>query len=690
MAVLPPIDDVADIPGELPLESLPPNAGRFDVAEAARRDAAEVLRADEARLRLAIAAAQLRTWEWDFATNEFTWSQRREDADEDISAADEAERRVAEGIVEEDQPGVQDAMRNAFHDGRDFDHEFRMRTASGVRWVSARATVDRDADGNAVRMVGVAADVTDRHAVEDELRSSRAFLNSVVENIPIMVFVKDAADLRYVRVNRAGEELVGATREDMIGRDAFELFPDQGDDFTAHDREVLDGKVVVDIPTEVMATRDKGDRILHTRKIPILDEQGVPRYLVGISEDVTVQQSTQRALEQASEAANQANQAKSEFLSRMSHELRTPLNSVLGFAQLLAMDELTTEQTEHVGFISQAGNHLLDLINEVLDIARIESGQLRLSLEPVHVADAIHAALDLVGPKARQLGVTITVASDQWDTHVVADNQRLMQVLLNLLSNALKYNRPGGRVSVDCACADGTVTMAVGDTGIGITPQNVAKLFTPFERLGAEHTDIEGSGVGLALSRDLVQQMGGTLEVVSTIGIGSTFTVSLPAVTPVVAPTPAEGASRPTMSVSSTDAVRVLYIEDNVANVRLIERAFSRQVGVQLMVAVQGHLGLELAIEHQPDLVMLDLHLPDMGGDELLRRLRAEPATAAIPVVMCSADASPGQIRRLLELGAAAYLTKPLDLAHLFDLIDRVRTGRSLATDHRPPGFPRD
>jgi signal transduction histidine kinase/ActR/RegA family two-component response regulator len=408
-----------------------------------------------------------------------------------------------------------------------------------------------------------------------------------------------------------------------------------------------------------------------------------------LAQAALAEQATRDALtERARDEADRANRAKSEFLSRMSHELRTPLNSVLGFAQLLSMDELTTEQAEHVGFIAQAGHQLLELINEVLDIARIESGQLRLLMEPVAISDVVQAAMALMRPKATQLDVVLAVRPSADQTYALADAQRLMQVLLNLLSNALKYNRPGGLAEVSWERSGGTVSVSVSDTGIGIAAPNMSKLFTPFERLGAEHTEIEGSGVGLALSRVLTQEMGGNLTGLSTIGVGSTFTLELPEAEPLAVASAVDPPRAHIAGQSPTNSVRVLYIEDNVGNVNLIERALRRRPGVELLTAVQARMGLDLAIEHQPDVILLDLHLFDLGGDEVLRRLQADPGTASIPVLMCSADASAGQIKRLLDLGAATYLTKPVDLPLLFELIEQVRRGQpinSSLSDNQAP-----
>jgi len=478
------------------------------------------------RLELALSAARLRTWVWDLATNRFAWSSYPDDDADGMPTRQVLEGRLSEEIVAADKGGVQDALRHALFAHVDFDETFRMNGASGVRWFSAQATVERDAAGVAVRMVGVAADVTERHLADEELHNSEAFLDSVVENIPTLVFVKDATDLTYVRVNAALETSSGCTREALIGLDDLALFPRRGAAFTAEDRAVLEGRVLVDIPAQAMMTID-GLRLFHVQKIPIFDEDGDPTYLLGIAEDITAHRSARRELEEARDLAEHASRAKSEFVSRMSHELRTPMNSVMGFAQLLRMDELTTEQNDYVGFIMHAGNHLLGLINEALDVASIETGNLRLSMEVVNVDDVVGEAVALMRPAARDAGVAIAMMPTHEAVFVWADRQRLVQVLLNLLSNALKYNRAGGSVVLSWESSGGTVSMSVADTGIGIAPANLCKLFVPFERLGAQATEIEGNGVGLALSRALTHQMDGNLTVSSSLGQGSTFTVEL-------------------------------------------------------------------------------------------------------------------------------------------------------------------
>lgn len=379
------------------------------------------------------------------------------------------------------------------------------------------------------------------------------------------------------------------------------------------------------------------------------------------------------AAKRARAEAELANRAKSEFLSRMSHELRTPLNAVLGFGQLLSMRDLDEPERESVDQILKGGQHLLGLINEILDIARIEAGKLALSLEPVDVAETINEALGLVRPLAAERGIEITLDLRAGDAHVVADRQRLSQVLLNLLSNAIKYNRANGFVRIAVAAApDDTVRIDVTDSGEGISDDGLTRLFTPFERLGADERQIDGTGLGLTLSKGLVEAMGGRLSVESEVGSGSTFRIELQ-----VAESPLGAGEAQHHRRAADDALpaadrryTILYIEDNLSNLKLVQRILGERQDVHLIAAMQGGLGLELAHEHRPDLVLLDLHLPDIQGDEVLARLQADPVFNGTPVVVLSADATKGRIERLLDDGASAYLSKPIDVKQFIDVIE--------------------
>jgi signal transduction histidine kinase/ActR/RegA family two-component response regulator len=400
---------------------------------------------------------------------------------------------------------------------------------------------------------------------------------------------------------------------------------------------------------------------------------GRPVKIVGTVQDMTDRRLVEEELTRRREAEHDY-QARSEFLSRISHELRTPMNSILGFAQLLEMDDLTEAQQENVALISKGGHHLLQLINEVLEISRIESGNLTVSVEPVHVESTVAEVLDLVRPLAAEHGVTLqNDLGEDSDHHVAADHQRLKQVLLNLLSNGIKYNRPNGSVRISLeALSTERVLILVTDTGRGIAEDKLAQVFSPFDRLGAEQTTIEGTGLGLTLSKHLVEAMGGTLGVESEPWIGSTFIVGLAAATgsgaaadhaaAELAPTGGDGAE--------AGAATVLYVEDNLSNFKLVEKVLKKRGEVRLLTAMEGALGLQLARQHRPDLILLDLHLPGMDGEELLRRLNEDPVTAAIPVLAVSADATRARVERVLTGGARAFITKPLDVERFLALVD--------------------
>ena len=362
---------------------------------------------------------------------------------------------------------------------------------------------------------------------------------------------------------------------------------------------------------------------------------------------------------QLKRAAEHANQAKSEFLSRMSHELRTPLNAILGFGQLLQRSPLEERQHRHTEHILKGGHHLLSLIDEVLEISRIESGSLGISVEPVSIVQAVEDAVELIAPIADQHHVTIeTDIAGYAEVYVLADLQRLKQVLLNLLSNAVKYNLRDGLIRIEATVDGQTLVLAVSDTGPGIAAENLPRLFDPFDRLGAEATGVEGTGLGLTLSRRLTEAMGGSIEVQSELGVGSSFQLRLVIGAPPAA-RPALGRRRESRTPAA--ACTVLCIEDNIANLRLIEEVLADE-GIEVIAATSGQLGVDIAASTRPEVVLLDVNLPDMRGDTVLKALRARPQTAAIPVIAVTADATDAQRRRMLELGVSAYLTKPLDI----------------------------
>jgi PAS domain S-box-containing protein len=410
--------------------------------------------------------------------------------------------------------------------------------------------------------------------------------------------------------------------------------------------------------------RKDGSRIwLSENARAVRDANGVVIFYEGAMQDMTERKRV--------DEVERASKAKSEFLSRMSHELRTPLNAILGFGQLLERQKPTEVQRTRISYILSAGRHLLELINEVLDISRIEAGHMQFSLEPVSVTDAVDEAIGLVLPLATERKIKIE-RTDLIDSSpiVLADRQRLKQVLLNLLANAVKYNRDAGRVIVDLALQPNEhFRISIIDEGPGIPSEKRSRLFAPFERLGAEAGLCEGTGLGLALSKRLVEAMAGTIGE-SAPASGSCFWIEFPQTKDVRREHGTERELTALLAGLNGQSKTLLYIEDNVSNLTLIEHLLSEYPPIKLISAMQGSLGLELAVRHQPDLILLDVHLPDLSGAEVLARLKANPRTSAIPVVVLSADATKSQIDRLLAAGANEYLTKPLEVDRFSKVVE--------------------
>jgi len=509
--------------------------------------------------------------------------------------------------------------------------------------------------------------------------------------MPDLLFELDA-DGRYLRVVAARPELTVQSPGELIGRRVSEVMPAESAQSVM--RAIADANVqncvwgrelALDVPAG-----KKWFEISVARKASL--DAGKPTFLL-VSRDVTERKQAERSLRKLNEElelrvtartaellsakneAERANQSKSDFLSRMSHELRTPLNAVLGFGQLLALSTREPRQSAHVRHILEAGQHLLDLINEILDLSRVESGQMALTLEPVSVRELVGECMVLVRPLAEAHGVELICEPVEADGQVLADRTRLRQVLINLLSNGIKYNRTGGRLWVRSAMLGDVLRLSVSDEGAGLTSEQQARLFVPFERLDADARQIEGTGIGLALSKRLVGMMGGRIGVDSRPGEGSTFWVSLPrceisaGLTQVHPRTP----WRLELAARAGQGQRtVLCIEDNDLNLRLIEHLLSHRPDLELLTAMTPVAGLEAATTRRPDLILLDINLPDMDGYEVLRRLRADTRTAAIPVIAVTSNAREEDKERARLAGFSAHVTKPIHVQGLMDEIDRL------------------
>jgi len=556
-----------------------------------------------------------------------------------------------------------------------------MKTIDGVRDFIVVRFLLRDGNGSPYAIVGIATDITERKRIEHDLAARDRLLETVRKASPDIITVMDRSG-RVRQVSDASRKILG------YGENA----PSRGDMSRVVHPDDL-GMVNETFARLLGGAADKADLRYRARHADghwvtldssaqaLADEHGAFAGAVVVTRDVTSGLASETRLYEAREAAEAASEAKSEFLSRMSHELRTPLNSVLGFAQLLRMDDLPTSQSDAVNHILAAGRHLLDLIDEVLDIARIESGHLELAMVGVPVAEIAADAVEITRPLAGRIGVSLNVGIDSESTLVVrADRQRLLQVLLNLLSNAVKYNHPGGRVEVTCEkTAPGRLRFVVSDTGRGIRPEDLARVFEPFDRLGAELTGPEGTGVGLPLSRQLTEHMGGRLEMSSEHGVGSTFFVELDAADdggglPKEVHRGERGASRRRPISSGT--FRVLLVEDDLESLELVEQILRRRPDVEVIAAMHVGLGIELAREHKPDLILLDVALGEPAGATVLTRFLEDRATSVIPIAVIGTQPAAHQMREMLDRGVVGFLTKPIDVRGLLSVLDAVSSSR--------------
>lgn len=516
-------------------------------------------------------------------------------------------------------------------------------------------------------------------AREQALREGEERFRMVVEGVrDYGIFALDLNGA-VVSWNAGAERIKGWTGDEIVGKHFSCFYPED----TRHEtpaRMLAAARLNERAEDEGWRVRKDGSRFWANVVITALrDDTGALKGYSKVTRDITERRRVEQDLLLAREEAEAASQAKSEFLSRMSHELRTPLNAILGFAQLMELDEgdLTDGNRRSLAQILKAGRHLLGLIDEVLDIAGIEAGRMQLAMESCSAGNLVREAIDLSQPIASSRGITIEEPDAPAELPPVwCDRRRVVQILLNLLSNAIKYNRPGGKVSLRVESHEGYVRVRVSDEGPGIDAVGASRLFVPFERIQASARDghIEGTGLGLALSKRLVEAMGGAIGFQNREVCGAEFYFDLPIAA--IAPPSLKPASRLAVNDLATSKRRgsILYVEDNLSNVQLIETLLMRRLpGAQLLTAMQGRLGLELAKRHRPDLILLDLHLPDMHGEDVLRALRADQEMKA-PVIAISADAVHGVKTRILEAGAAHFVTKPIDVRALMDLIEKALT----------------
>jgi PAS domain S-box-containing protein len=405
--------------------------------------------------------------------------------------------------------------------------------------------------------------------------------------------------------------------------------------------------------------------------------RGADGVLIGyllIGTDNSARKQAELELKDAVAAADKANRAKSDFLSNMSHELRTPLNAILGFAQLLgsASPPPGAQQKRSIDQILKAGWYLLELINEILDLALIESGTLTMSNEPISLAEVLSECRAMIEPQARSRGISMSFPEFGAPSFVTADRTRVKQVLINLLFNAIKYNRPNGTVTVECSrAASGAVRIGVRDTGHGLSPEQVDQLFQPFNRLGKESGSEDGTGIGLVVTKRLIELMGGRIGVDSVVGEGSVFWAELAlAQAPGFAAVEGRDAASHAATESGSAMRTILYVEDNPANLELVEQLIARRADLRLLSAADGKTGIDYARACMPDVILMDINLPGLSGTDAMTFLRADPHTAHIPIIALSANAVPREIQKGLDAGFFDYITKPIMVHKFMESLD--------------------
>jgi PAS domain S-box-containing protein len=634
-------------------------------------------RIDRHVLQLAVELGQIGVWQHDLRTDRVYFSRRVYE----MLGLPERENgmplaEVRSLVHADDLPKVAASVKRAMRTNEPTDLQARYRRHDGSwRQVLMRRVVERDASGSPIAFLGVGLDVTDQ--VENSRRAA-----DLTRGLELAVAT---AHMGIWTCTVDGSGTWNAEMFRILGRDPALGVPPLHEFFETivhpEDRQQLEQQLRgagaqqgAPLRAEHRIVRPDGAvRWIAARYT--VDDSGAAPVIHGVSLDITDGKDAEAARRER-ELALRESRAKSQFLARMSHELRTPLNAVLGFTQLLQVedDASSPSRTRHLAQIRVAGEHLLGLIDEVLDLSSLESGQMKLDLQPVAVDGVVRQALALVQQAARQHQVMIEAGD--LDGVVLADPMRLRQVLINLLTNAIKYNRPMGRVAVRSRLDSGRLLLNVSDTGRGMRPDQLAQLFEPFNRLGIERDGIEGTGIGLVIVKVLVERMGGEIAVRSQPGAGTVFELRLPAPGAAAAPPPIGGAPIEPRSHATRDATlrpaTLLYIEDNPVNVLLVRELVGQRPGLTLACAGDGGSGIALAAQTRPDLILVDMQLPDIDGHEVLRRLRAHPGTAQTPCIALSANVMRQDIDVALAAGFSDYWTKPIDVPAFLEALDTL------------------
>lgn len=525
-----------------------------------------------------------------------------------------------------------------------------------------------DANGKAVRITGTVQDITETISSQRRMAMFQRMMESVIDGV---ITINQKGIIQSF--NSSACAMFGYQEQDVVGRNVNILMPEPYQ--SEHDgylKRYFANKSSRIMGRQLELTGCRSDGSVFPLEISITEIGGTHEtIIVGVTRDITSRKLEEKAVLDARAEAERANQAKSDFLSSMSHELRTPMNAILGFAQMLEYDtRLDADQQDNVHEILKGGRHLLELINEVLDLSKIEAGHVDLSLEPIDISCVANECTGLIEPLMLQKQITLYQDVPP-RTAVRADRVRFKQALLNLLSNAVKYNRDSGQIHLNVKPSNGQYQrITVTDTGLGIPPDRIEKLFQPFQRLGAEHSEIEGTGIGLTITRHLVELMGGNVGVDSQVGVGTTFWIELPSEVMQDAENDVKGDGVEFLQSIAEAHHTVLCIDDNPANLKLITQMLGLRQHIHVITAHMPELGIGLALTHQPDLILLDVNMPHMDGYQVLNVLKSNASLKGTPIIAVTANAMPRDIERGRAAGFNGYLTKPLNLEEFLEMID--------------------
>ncbi len=662
----------------------------------------------ERRLNEAQHIARIGNWELDLFKNRLYWSDeiyRMFEVDQRVFSA--SYESFLQAIHPDDRDAVNAAYQNSLISKQPYQISHRLLMKSGeIKYVVENCQTDYDDQGRPVRSVGTVQDVTAQVLAQQEAERNRELLQAIIDATPDRIYAKDKGG-RFLLVNRAFAHAYGHSPQEMVGMCAEDVrllggnkVYDQGNESAQEDNETraMDGLEVHD-PREVVVCEDSGMRVFDTVKGPLRAGDGRIYGIFSYSRDVTERIKTLQLLEEkergvrelneslerrvaertaelqaAKEVAENASRAKSEFLSRMSHELRTPMNAILGFNQLLSMEPLTPVQLDYVSEVDQSGNHLLELIEELLDLSRIETGRMTAVITRISLQQVMKEALRFVETQAvkRRLVVDNRLESGP-DRLVFADKTRLRQVFINLLSNAVKYNVEGGKITVDAQERGDLLRILVSDTGVGIAVDKISRVFSPFDRLDAENTSVLGAGVGLSVSKKIVELLGGNIGLDSELGKGSTFWVEF-----AFARTEGRQSAKSVRDAGTAKpSLVVLYVEENPDNMRLVEAGLSHVSDFTLITATTGEHALELLSRYKPDVVLLDINLSDINGLEILKRILSDNSLKHIPVIAMSDDELVQGLEHISLTGFYRHLTKPINVTELIGVLHDLLSAES-------------